>query len=468
MAISQEDIFGNGEGPKQETFMDAGATKNGSGTSANTSAATGGSMAGGAGPSQGQAAGSATGTSAGAALTATGATPTAAGSTVSASAGTAPNAVQAATGATQGAGATSTDAAATGVENVRADRMASVDAPKNPTSARDVVKRDVVKEGGENFPNDEWRWNPDMWMDEPKMSYVDMWQLMNPYKYPTEKELEAERKKQKRRAVFAAIGDGIYALSNLYFTTKYAPNSFDPSKSMTAKTRARWDKMKGDWEKNQREYMNGYMRAVSLDEARGDKEREWGYRKIKEAREEAKFKYDQEIKKADNARKDALNALELKIKAQNLTKAQEEAERAKIQHQYEEEKQKAEIAHKKAQTVASYASANASRANVKYHHFRGKAYLSEKDYTKDVVDAARAYNERNQKKVKHEDGNGNEWEETVYPIKTTKTDRFGVQQPIPPEMYAGQLERLLEEEEDEFNQYKESGNEGEDFSKYKM
>lgn len=414
MAISQEDIFGNGEGPKQETFMDAGATKNGSGTSANTSAATGGSMAGGAGPSQGQAAGSATGTSAGAVLTATGGAPTAAGASTGASTETTPSAQQAATGAAPA------DADVAGVE------------------------------------------------DEPKMSYVDMWQLMNPYKYPTEKELEAERKKQKRRAVFAAIGDGISALSNLYFTTKYAPNSFDPSKSMTAKTRARWDKMKGDWEKNQREYMNGYMRAVSLDEARGDKEREWGYRKIKEAREEAKFKYDQAMKKADNARKEALNALELKIKAQNLTKAQEEAERAKIQHQYEEEKQKAEIAHKKAQTVASYASANASRANVKYHHFRGKAYLSEKDYTKDVVDAARAYNERNQKKVKHEDGNGNEWEETVYPIKTTKTDRFGVQQPIPPEMYAGQLERLLEEEEDEFNQYKESGNEGEDFSKYKM
>lgn len=414
MAISQEDIFGNGEGPKQETFMDAGATKNGSGTSANTSATTGGSMAGGAGPSQGQAAGSATGTSAGAVLTATGGAPTAAGASTGASTETTPSAQQAATGAAPA------DADVAGVE------------------------------------------------DEPKMSYVDMWQLMNPYKYPTEKELEAERKKQKRRAVFAAIGDGISALSNLYFTTKYAPNSFDPSKSMTAKTRARWDKMKGDWEKNQREYMNGYMRAVSLDEARGDKEREWGYRKIKEAREEAKFKYDQAMKKADNARKEALNALELKIKAQNLTKAQEEAERAKIQHQYEEEKQKAEIAHKKAQTVASYASANASRANVKYHHFRGKAYLSEKDYTKDVVDAARAYNERNQKKVKHEDGNGNEWEETVYPIKTTKTDRFGVQQPIPPEMYAGQLERLLEEEEDEFNQYKESGNEGEDFSKYKM
>lgn len=414
MAISQEDIFGNGEGPKQETFMDAGATKNGSGTSANTSATTGDSMAGGAGPSQGQAAGSATGTSAGAVLTATGGAPTAAGASTGASTETTPSAQQAATGAAPA------DADVAGVE------------------------------------------------DEPKMSYVDMWQLMNPYKYPTEKELEAERKKQKRRAVFAAIGDGISALSNLYFTTKYAPNSFDPSKSMTAKTRARWDKMKGDWEKNQREYMNGYMRAVSLDEARGDKEREWGYRKIKEAREEAKFKYDQAMKKADNARKEALNALELKIKAQNLTKAQEEAERAKIQHQYEEEKQKAEIAHKKAQTVASYASANASRANVKYHHFRGKAYLSEKDYTKDVVDAARAYNERNQKKVKHEDGNGNEWEEMVYPIKTTKTDRFGVQQPIPPEMYAGQLERLLEEEEDEFNQYKESGNEGEDFSKYKM
>lgn len=65
---------------------------------------------------------------------------------------------------------------------------------------------------------------------------------------------DAERKRQyaedekrhKRAAMFTAIGDGINALSNLYFTTKGAPNQFDPKETMSGKMRERWDRIEAD------------------------------------------------------------------------------------------------------------------------------------------------------------------------------------------------------------------------------
>lgn len=66
-------------------------------------------------------------------------------------------------------------------------------------------------------------------------------------------------------------------MSNLYFTTQYAPNAFDPSKSMTATTRARWDKLKKEREANQREYMEGFMRAMQMDDAADRDDRNWNH-----------------------------------------------------------------------------------------------------------------------------------------------------------------------------------------------
>lgn len=108
-----------------------------------------------------------------------------------------------------------------------------------------------------------------------KLSYVEMYQQMSPYKPPTPEDLEKERKKQKREAIFAAIGEGISALSNLYFTSQYAPNAFDPTKSMAATTKARFDKLKKEREDNYRQYMDGYMRAMRWDAEDERDDRNW-------------------------------------------------------------------------------------------------------------------------------------------------------------------------------------------------
>lgn len=108
-----------------------------------------------------------------------------------------------------------------------------------------------------------------------KLSYVQLFQQLTPYRPPTQEELEKEKKKQKREAIFAAIGDGIAALSNLFFTTKGAPNSYNPQYSLSDAYRKRYDKLKAEREANNREYMAGYMRAMQADDSNEKAERAW-------------------------------------------------------------------------------------------------------------------------------------------------------------------------------------------------
>jgi hypothetical protein len=104
--------------------------------------------------------------------------------------------------------------------------------------------------------------------DKTYKTWSDVWEAMHPFKLKTPKEVAEDRKRQAREELFSAIGDGISAISNLYFTTKGAPNAYDPTKNMTDKTRARWEKINKEYEDNKREYLNGQMKALEMDQAR--------------------------------------------------------------------------------------------------------------------------------------------------------------------------------------------------------
>lgn len=198
----------------------------------------------------------------------------------------------------------------TGVESVSYDTTTAQGGPNNPKNAREVVERGVVNVANPQTATDTEQVTPvDEQQTAPegkKLSYVEMFQQMSPYKPPTPEELEKERKKQKREAIFAAIGEGISAMSNLYFTTQYAPNAFDPSKGMAATTKARFDQLKKDREDNQRQYMEGFMRAMRWDAEDARDERNWNhtierervtdhYKEAADARAQAKADRDEKL-----------------------------------------------------------------------------------------------------------------------------------------------------------------------------
>ncbi len=110
---------------------------------------------------------------------------------------------------------------------------------------------------------------------ERRMSYVDMFKQLNPYQPPTQEELEKERKKEKRERMFAAIGDGISALSNLYFTTQYAPNMYNHENSQSDKVRSKWDKLRADRDAQMNAYIKNLMAAQQADDENAENERKW-------------------------------------------------------------------------------------------------------------------------------------------------------------------------------------------------
>lgn len=101
--------------------------------------------------------------------------------------------------------------------------------------------------------------------EQPKqMSFVD---LLNAFYTPETAEERAKReRKEKWDKTAAAIGDGISALANLYYTTKGAPNSYDGKNSMSERTRQLYDKLDKDRKENDRWYLNHFMNASKMDE----------------------------------------------------------------------------------------------------------------------------------------------------------------------------------------------------------
>lgn len=213
-----------------------------------------------------------------------------------------------------------------------------------------------------------------------KMSYVEMFRQMSPYKPPTAEELENARKKEKRDKVFAAIGDGIAALSNLYFTTKGAPNAFDPRNSLSAKARERWDKLNKEREENARYYMQEAMKAQALDDDRDDKDRSYMSKLQNDYRNYL-------LKLSANNRAAELHDLDKQLRQGKINEQTYKAKKAEVEAKYAEATQKSVIAKNKASAKASNASAANSYASAEEHRRNvnsGYAWY-EKDGTRHIA-----------------------------------------------------------------------------------
>lgn len=234
-----------------------------------------------------------------------------------------------------------------------------------------------------------------------RMSYVELFNRLNPYQPPTTEELEKERKKKKREQIFAAIGDGISALSNLYFTTQYAPNMYSGQNTASQKTKERWDKLAADRNANMTAYINGLMRARQADDAYNANEREWerqlGLDKVKAARDAAADARAE----AEEQREKEMHDLNKQLRNNQITQAEYEAKKAEVEARYAPQLEQSKINRNKAAAGASNASASASRARARYYdnggssgnryygEFQGKKYKTQADYEKAVLDAAR-------------------------------------------------------------------------------
>ncbi len=103
--------------------------------------------------------------------------------------------------------------------------------------------------------------------EQPKqLSYADMYKILNPEQQETAEQRANREKKERTKARIAALGDGLRALSNIYFATKGAKVVHNPESDMTKVVNKRKAYMDAQREKNRASWLAGYQRALALDE----------------------------------------------------------------------------------------------------------------------------------------------------------------------------------------------------------
>ncbi len=203
----------------------------------------------------------------------------------------------------------------------------------------------------------------------------------------TEEQRKKRERKEKSQKIIAAVGDGLMALSNLYFTTKGAPNMYNhQTMSQQTPLQKRLEEAKKEREANADKFLQYSLKIGDLqnDRAKTLREMQAQQEAQKLAREKAQREQEQhgwlaalqpdkqreQKGKADKAESEATTASEEAKNAPEMQKAKLETEKARGKAQ-------------KASATASYAAAGAhNRSNVnefsawdengREHHFRTK------------------------------------------------------------------------------------------------
>lgn len=169
---------------------------------------------------------------------------------------------------------------------------------------------------------------------------------------PSPEEEERQRKRERSRAILSAIGDGVSALSNLYHTSKYAPDMSTPDSSLSGKAKERYDRFVQVRKENEARYNNAILRARQGDYEMNMKEREIARKEAADAAKDAR-----EAKRYEEQAKAKLEEIGIR-RAQAQTaadKAAADAAYKKAQQVFNQKKFEAYIALKKAQLANQHA-----------------------------------------------------------------------------------------------------------------
>lgn len=95
------------------------------------------------------------------------------------------------------------------------------------------------------------------------MTYTDLHKEL--YKPMTPEQKAAQQKRQRNKQIINAVGDGISALANLYYTNKSGVNAYDPSTSLTKAAKERYDKLLAQQREDEERYKELAYRSGAAD-----------------------------------------------------------------------------------------------------------------------------------------------------------------------------------------------------------
>lgn len=188
-------------------------------------------------------------------------------------------------------------------------------------------------------------------------------------------ETEEERKKRERREksakIVSAVSDGLQALSNLFFTTRGAPNMYDHKEaSQLTPLQEKLDKLKAERQANADKYLQYSLKIGDAQNERAKtlREMEAQQEKQKLAREKAQREQEEHGWLA------ALQPDKQREQAGKATKAEQEAVTAKAEADNAPDLYKAKVDTEKARGEAQRASAASSRAAATDHYASARAH----------------------------------------------------------------------------------------------
>lgn len=188
-------------------------------------------------------------------------------------------------------------------------------------------------------------------------------------------ETEEERKKRERREksakIVSAVSDGLQALSNLFFTTRGAPNMYDHKEaSQLTPLQEKLEKLKAERQANADKYLQYSLKIGDAQNERAKtlREMEAQQERAKLAREKAQREQEAHGWLA------ALQPDKLREQKGKATKAEQEAVTAKAEADNAPDLYKAKVDTEKARGEAQRASATASRASARDHDASARAH----------------------------------------------------------------------------------------------
>lgn len=188
-------------------------------------------------------------------------------------------------------------------------------------------------------------------------------------------ETDEERKKRERREksakIVSAVSDGLQALSNLFFTTRGAPNMYDHKEaSQLTPLQEKLEKLKAERQANADKYLQYSLKIGDAQNERAKtlREMEAEQEKQKLAREKAQREQEEHGWLA------ALQPDKQREQAGKATKAEQEAVTAKAEADNAPDLYKAKVDTEKARGEAQRASAASSRAAATDHYASARAH----------------------------------------------------------------------------------------------
>lgn len=124
----------------------------------------------------------------------------------------------------------------------------------------------------------------------------------------SDEDKKKQMRRERRKAIVSALGDGLSALSNLYFTTKGAPDQ-GLKPGMTDSAKKRMDDLRAQWQKEKDKYQDLMLKGLEMDREQGNWLKSYELQKNADKRADA-----EEERKAKTFEKE-LPLLEKKVQA---------------------------------------------------------------------------------------------------------------------------------------------------------